>query len=303
MNGSCNILNITNNFTYECNKWVYNTSEMKSTIISEYDFVCSRNYYFETAYSLEQIGFMVGALIFSLTADRLGRKKVLIVAMFCFSILGIIQYWVKNFYIFMSIGFIINCFASGLDSVCVPLVLETYEIKKRTRYGMMIAYIWVLVFSGLSPLAYIIRTWRELRLAIFVTVLVISIISFFFICESLTWLISKFTFDQARHEIKKIAKINRIAKTAQFKENFNKINNYFNQLTNFKNKCEPDQKQGLIDENVLVAEKKKSDFFDAIKHKKFFLYLFIMSTTWLVFEKFQKKIIDNFSRFYRKKKI
>jgi hypothetical protein len=52
--------------TYDCNKWIYDQTVMKSTKISEFDLICKKNYVFETAYSVEQLGYVVGTLIFRL---------------------------------------------------------------------------------------------------------------------------------------------------------------------------------------------------------------------------------------------
>jgi hypothetical protein len=103
--------------TYDCDSWNYDDTFMKDTKITEYDFVCEKNYVFETAYSVEQMGYVVGTLIFSIYADRLGRKPVFIFVLLAMTILGFIQFFMKNFYAYTAIGFFINIFATGINYI------------------------------------------------------------------------------------------------------------------------------------------------------------------------------------------
>jgi len=81
---------------------------MASTIVTEFDLVCERNYYFELAYSLEQIGYILGTLVFSFIADKIGRKPVFIGVLVGMSVLGIVQYFVTDLIIYFVFGFFIN---------------------------------------------------------------------------------------------------------------------------------------------------------------------------------------------------
>ena len=121
---------------YDCNSWSYDDTFMKETKITEYDFVCDNDYVFETAYSVEQMGYVVGTLIFSIYADRLGRKPVFIFILLIMTILGFIQFFMKNFYAYTAVGFFINIFATGTDSICVTLILELVSTSRRTSFGM-----------------------------------------------------------------------------------------------------------------------------------------------------------------------
>lgn len=133
------------NETVKCTEWKYDASQMHSTIITEYGFVCDKNYYFELAYSIEQVGYIVGTLIFSFVADLIGRKPVLIAVLWSMSLLGFAQYFVTSFVVYIIIGFVINSLACGLEAVCVTLVLEMFSTSKRTLFGIGIQVIWVIV--------------------------------------------------------------------------------------------------------------------------------------------------------------
>lgn len=129
----------------KCTKWKYQSTQMRSTIITEYDFVCDKNYYFELAYSLEQVGYIVGTLIFSFIADVIGRKPVMVAVLWSMCICGFFQYFVQSFLIYIIIGFLINSLACGLEAVCVTLVLELFSTSKRTLFGIGLQVVWVIV--------------------------------------------------------------------------------------------------------------------------------------------------------------
>jgi MFS family permease len=120
----CSALDIHTNKSVKCTKWTYDTSQMTSTIVTEFDFVCEKDYYFELAYSIEQIGYVVGTLIFSYLADVIGRKPVMVLVLISMSLIGLVQQFITNFWAFMSLGLIINSLA------CVS-VLKISFYKKR----------------------------------------------------------------------------------------------------------------------------------------------------------------------------
>lgn len=141
----CSAFDVTLNKSVKCTKWTYDITQMKTTIISEFDLVCDFNYAFELAYSLEQIGYIVGTLIFSFVADVIGRKPVLVGVLYSMCFFGFVQCFCTNFIAYFVLGFLINSLACGLEAVCVTLVLEMFSTSKRTLFGIGIEVVWVIV--------------------------------------------------------------------------------------------------------------------------------------------------------------
>ncbi len=88
--------------------------------------------------------------------------------------------------------------------------------SRRTFFGMSIEVIWVVLLATLSPIAYFIKQWRELRLFIFISISVLAILSFFLLQESIRWLISVEQIKKAERIVNRIIKYNRIDKTEEF---------------------------------------------------------------------------------------
>ena len=87
-----------------------------------------------------------------------------------------------------------------------------FSTSKRTFFGIGIEVVWVIVLASMSPLAYVIKTWREIRLTIFVVLSVLSIMSFWLCQESVRWLISMSKIDEALKIIERIIAYNRLDK-------------------------------------------------------------------------------------------
>lgn len=104
----CSAFSLRTKQIVKCTQWIYDRSQLRSTIVTEFDLVCDRNYYFELAYTIEQIGYILGTLVFSYLADIIGRKAVFIGVIIGMSALGIAQYFVKDFLYYFIFGFFIN---------------------------------------------------------------------------------------------------------------------------------------------------------------------------------------------------
>jgi OCT family organic cation transporter-like MFS transporter 4/5 len=208
---TCHYMNRTSNQTFSCSMWSFDRSQMKSTIIMEYSFVCDKNYFFEVAYSIEQSGHIFGVLIYSHFCDKLGRKPILVFVSLLTGFIGVIQYFMIDFYKYMIFGLLINIASSGFDVSIMPLVMEMFRTTKRTTYGMAIEYVWFAVIIILAGIAYALKTWRELRLTIFMVIIILGILNIWLVEESLTWLIGTCKLKKAKKVIERIIRYNKLA--------------------------------------------------------------------------------------------
>uniref|UniRef100_T1IKQ9 Major facilitator superfamily (MFS) profile domain-containing protein n=1 Tax=Strigamia maritima TaxID=126957 RepID=T1IKQ9_STRMM len=70
-----------------CKDWIFDKSLYASTIVSEWNLVCSSRWLMSSVQATYMAGVLVGCLIFGFASDRWGRRKAMIVAqvIFCFS--------------------------------------------------------------------------------------------------------------------------------------------------------------------------------------------------------------------------
>lgn len=139
----CSAISLRTKEAIKCTKWIYDRSQLRSTIVSEFDLVCDRNYYFELAYSIEQIGYVLGTLIFSYLADIIGRKAVFSGVIIGMAALGIAQYFVNDFLYYFILGFFINSLS------CVSY-LEFFNIGSRNLKGEINIFFFLILFWNVS---------------------------------------------------------------------------------------------------------------------------------------------------------
>uniref|UniRef100_A0A8C9PV16 Major facilitator superfamily (MFS) profile domain-containing protein n=1 Tax=Spermophilus dauricus TaxID=99837 RepID=A0A8C9PV16_SPEDA len=187
--------------------WVYDRSYFPSTIITEWDLVCESQSLKSVDQTLFMTGSLLGSLIYSLLSDRFGRK---VVYLWCLLQLGIVDtaaafaptfliYCILRFWAGLSVATImINSFClmsewtmSQRKSVGIVLILSSYSI------GQMF----------LGGLAFAIRKWYTLHLAVSIPLLVLLLPSRKLV-ESFRWLIVRNQLEKGVKELRRVAHIN-----------------------------------------------------------------------------------------------
>lgn len=277
----CLAVDTNTNETVKCTHWLYDTSQMISTIVTEYNFVCDKDYYFELAYSVEQVGYVLGTLIFSYLADVIGRKPVMCMVLIGMSVCGLVQHFVTNFFVFMAMGLVINSLACGLEAVCVTLVLEMFSTSKRTFFGIGIEVVWVIVLASMSPLAYFIKKWREIRLVIFLVLSLLSVTSFWLCQESVRWLISMSKIDEAKQIIERITRYNRLdtkKSESAFMQKRKILSIMLRELKSYNKQAK--EKENNNNTTIVNNHRSNDRVMDIVKNHKFRMYVLIMALNW-----------------------
>ncbi|WP_279384524.1 MFS transporter [Geotalea toluenoxydans] len=79
------------------------------------------------------IGLMIGAAGFGTFADRLGRKKGLMIALVVFSVFSGAAYWAPNFQVFCLLRFLAGIGMGGAMPLTITLVTEFAPAKHGPR--------------------------------------------------------------------------------------------------------------------------------------------------------------------------
>lgn len=93
------------------------------------------------------IGWTIGALIFGILIDSLGRKKILIISLFCYTIAGLAALWCHTMFELMLIRFIQGFTISSVTIGSRALILDTI---KGPKYPIAILY--TSVGYGIGPI-------------------------------------------------------------------------------------------------------------------------------------------------------
>uniref|UniRef100_A0A5G2RMX7 Solute carrier family 22 member 6 n=1 Tax=Sus scrofa TaxID=9823 RepID=A0A5G2RMX7_PIG len=175
------------------NGWIYDPGTFPSTIVTEWDLVCSRRALRQLAQSLYMVGVLLGAMIFGYLADRLGRRKVLILNYLQTAVSGTCAAFAPNFPVY--------CAFRLLSDV------EWMPIHTRACVGTLIGYVYSLGQFLLAGVAYAVPRWRHLQMLVSVPFFAFFIYSWFFI-ESARWYSSSGRLDLTLKALQRVAWIN-----------------------------------------------------------------------------------------------
>ncbi|XP_057215657.1 solute carrier family 22 member 4-like isoform X1 [Triplophysa rosa] len=188
--------------------WEYDRRTYISTIVSEWDLVCSDDWRAPLTTSLFFCGVLTGSVISGQLSDRFGRKIVLFVTMGIQTVFTFIQVFSPSWLIFCLLFFIVGMGQISNYVAAFVLGMEILSASVRDIYSTLGVCIFFSIGYMTLPLAaYFLRDWRTLLLAL-------TIPGFFyiplwwFIPESPRWLLSQGRVEEADEILRKAAKMN-----------------------------------------------------------------------------------------------
>ncbi|XP_070835104.1 solute carrier family 22 member 7-like isoform X1 [Chaetodon trifascialis] len=198
--------------TVQCqNGWVYDNSTFKSTLVTEWDLVCSRKGMNKATVTVFFIGVMVGAPIFGFLSDRFGRRPLLMVSYLSSLTFAVFSTLSTSYIMFVIMRFFVGFSLAGISIIAHVLNIEWVGIKHRTFAGVIISLDWTVGNWILVGIAYYVNEWRMLVLAV-TSPLILAIITWRWLPESARWLLANGKADAAHHYIMKCAEMNNRAK-------------------------------------------------------------------------------------------
>ncbi|XP_067685225.1 organic cation transporter protein-like [Haliotis asinina] len=203
-------LDNSDNITLTCGAgdWTYVTEDRETNIVTEWDLVCDNSYLRPLATTIYFCGVMVGGLLFGYLSDRFGRRPIMLVTLFVPVVLGIGIFFVPSYTWFVVLRFIEGVFLQGLQISSYVLVAEMFLPAYRPIAGGVIECFWGASVMALAVIAFLIRDWRYIQLAICLP----SLLALFYICimpESLRWMVMYGKLDAAEKLVEKVAKFNK----------------------------------------------------------------------------------------------
>ncbi|PVD18674.1 hypothetical protein C0Q70_21224 [Pomacea canaliculata] len=187
--------------------WTYG-SDYETTILSEWNLVCDRNFLVELSITIFMIGSTIGAMTISPLADRFGRKKVMMACLLSQLVFGCALAFVNSYILFAVLRFVIGMLNNGIGLTSYVLMTETFPTCHRTTMSIAFQVFWSLGIMTVSGLGFLVRNWRHLELLL--SLPSVLLIGFFWLLpESLPWLISQKRWKEARQMIQLIAKRNK----------------------------------------------------------------------------------------------
>ena len=199
-----------------CTSWTF-AKNMGETIVSDWNLVCDRTALLSTVQGSYMGGVFVGCLFWGWASDKFGRRPSILVAALIQIVSSVIASFSTNYIMFIFFRFIIAFSVSGVFECAFVLVMEIVSPELRTPFGIMTQFPFAIGVCILPLVAYFIRDWNHLQLAISIPCLVLTSY-YWFIPESPRWLIQARKFNEAKDVLSQAAKENgnKIPEDAEF---------------------------------------------------------------------------------------
>ncbi|KAJ4944949.1 hypothetical protein JOQ06_013488 [Pogonophryne albipinna] len=182
-------------------------AEPQSSLATEWDLVCDKRKMNRATATIFFLGVMFGAAAFGFISDRFGRKNSLLVSYVTTSLFGFTSALSYNFTMFAVMRFLTGFGISGISIASIVLCIEWVDIKHRTKVGVLMSLDWSIFTALLPVVAYFVNDWRVLT-ATATSLLILAMISWWWLPESARWLISNGKVKAAHFYLKKCAKVN-----------------------------------------------------------------------------------------------
>uniref|UniRef100_A0A3B4XPA2 Si:dkey-119m7.4 n=1 Tax=Seriola lalandi dorsalis TaxID=1841481 RepID=A0A3B4XPA2_SERLL len=187
--------------------WEYSTQTFQSTIVTEWDLVCDSASLNNVGSSIYMFGLLVGAVVFGSLADKYGRRIVILVNLAIQAVFGVGAAFAPNFYVYAALRFMVGTSISGVIMNAFVLGTEWTGAKQRMLAGIITDYFFGFGYILLAGVAYLIRDWRKLQLAIsapgFLFIFYIWVLP-----KSARWLMANDRKEEAWELIRKAAQMN-----------------------------------------------------------------------------------------------
>ncbi|XP_070782168.1 solute carrier family 22 member 6 [Enoplosus armatus] len=187
--------------------WEYSTETFQSTIVTEWDLVCDSASLNNMGSSFYMFGLLVGAVVFGSLADKYGRRIIILVNLASQAVFGVAAAFAPNFYVYTALRFMVGTSISGVIMNAFVLGTEWTGSKQRMLAGIITDYFFGFGYILLAGVAYLIRDWRKLQLAIsapgFLFIFYIWVLP-----KSARWLMANDRKEEAWELIMKAAQMN-----------------------------------------------------------------------------------------------
>ncbi|XP_042359909.1 organic cation transporter protein [Plectropomus leopardus] len=187
--------------------WEYSKETFESTIVTEWNLVCDSASLNNVGSSIYMFGLLVGAVVFGSLADKYGRRIVILLNLAIQAVFGVGAAFAPNFYVYTALRFMVGTSISGVIMNAFVLGTEWTGSKQRMLAGIITDYFFGFGYILLAGVAYLIRDWRKLQLAIsapgFLFIFYIWVLP-----KSARWLMSNDRKEEAWELIQKAAQMN-----------------------------------------------------------------------------------------------
>nr|KAF6439031.1 solute carrier family 22 member 11 [Molossus molossus] len=187
--------------------WVYDRSTFTSTVVAEWGLVCNNQGLKPMGQAVFLVGNLLGSCAWGLLSYWIGRKSMLSWCCLQVAVANTSTIFAPNFLVFCGLRFLSAFGLAGIILTSTTLLVEWTMTHRRALTMTVLGCTYCAGQMVLGGVAFALRDWRDLHLAVSTPFFAIFLISWW-LPESARWLIITGKPDQALQELKKVARIN-----------------------------------------------------------------------------------------------
>ncbi|GAA6219666.1 solute carrier family 22 member 5-like [Lates japonicus] len=190
--------------------WTYSTEYYQSTVVTEFNLVCSDQWKQPLTSLIYFLGGLCGCFISGQLSDRFGRKPVLFGAIILLSVFSSAVAFAPSWPVFTVLFFMLGL--GQISCYIVVFVLGSELLIGSTRVlfsSLCLPFVYVIAMMLLPGTAYLVTNWRHLSLIMAVPGMA-CIPFWWLIPESPRWLVSRGRLQEAELLLRSAALENRV---------------------------------------------------------------------------------------------
>ncbi|XP_041334066.1 solute carrier family 22 member 16 isoform X1 [Pyrgilauda ruficollis] len=208
--GNKSVFPCSDGFLYDDTKW-------KSTVVTQWDLVCDREWLAKLIQPMFMLGVLIGAVIFGDIADRLGRQRVIWFTSAGQFVFGIAVAFTFDYYSFVIVRFLLAMVSSGYLVVAFVYVTEFVGIKARTWASMHVHAFFAMGIMIVALVGFLVRTWWVYQIFLSIATLPF-VLCCWMLPETPFWLLSEERYEDAQKVIDTMARWNKVSTPCKVSE-------------------------------------------------------------------------------------
>nr|XP_050044284.1 solute carrier family 22 member 7-like isoform X1 [Dermacentor andersoni] len=188
--------------------WRYDNAEFFTSITMENEWICGDNWKMYATHTAYWIGSMAGCLISGFLADRMGRKKTILILLALGGSGNAFSALFSSFVGFTALRFITGLGAGTVCSATFVIAIEFTVSHRRSLITLIFAMSWSCLSAALPWYGYLVQSWRILLLSTTVIDFMLAALVCFWVPESPRWLLSVGRKEEALASLERISRIN-----------------------------------------------------------------------------------------------
>ncbi|XP_076679442.1 carcinine transporter [Andrena cerasifolii] len=187
--------------------WEYETSEITSSIVIDFDLVCDKAIYPTIGLVALNTGGPIGVYLFGTLNDRIGRRLSFFTCLATLITGGFLTSISSSFWTWAATRVVVGLTIPAIYQIPFIISLELVGPNYRSFVTVMTCSFYTMGLCMLAGVTYLIRDWRTLAVTTSAPFL-LYFLYWWFLPESPRWLLAKGRLGEANDILERLAKVN-----------------------------------------------------------------------------------------------